>query len=134
MSSDLHTVSAQFLHQLNNTIAQLQTQEKTLLNDMENFRKLHELSYDIRYSRVTNEASSKPSVNLEKELKVIQGHLTLTLTQFHSRQRKRLLDIHSRLVKEEIEYPRVNTATKTELEIFSSRVMRLIEHIEILLI
>ena len=134
MSSDLHTVSAQFLHQLNNTIAQLQTQEKTLLNDMENFQKLHELSYDIRYSRVTNEASSKPSINLEKELKVIQGHLTLTLTQFHSRQRKRLLDIHSRLVKEEIEHPRVNTATKTELEIFSSRVMRLIEHIEILLI
>ena len=134
MSSDLHTVSAQFLHQLNNTIAQLQTQEKTLLNDMENFQKLHELSYDIRYSRVTNEAASKPSINLEKELKVIQGHLTLTLTQFHSRQRKRLLDIHSRLVKEEIEHPRVNTATKTELEIFSSRVMRLIEHIEILLI
>ena len=134
MSSDLHTVSARSLYQLNNTIAQLQTQEKTLLNDMENFRKLHELSYDIRYSRVSNEASPKPSINLEKELKVIQGHLTLTLTQFHSRQRKRLLDIHSRLVKEEIEHPRVNTATKAELETFLSRVMRLIEHIEILLI
>ena len=62
MSGDLHTVSAQFLYQLNNTIAQLQTQEKTLLNDMENFRKLHELCYDIRYSRVSNEASPKPVI------------------------------------------------------------------------
>ena len=105
MNYVLHTMSEQFLCQMNNSIVHLRTQEKTLTNDMKNFQELHELYYDIRYARVSNKASLDPSVTLEKELKVIYEHLILTINQFHTQQKKRLLDIHSRLLKEELENP-----------------------------
>ena len=75
MNGELHTVSEQFLCQFNNNITHLQTQERTVTNDMKNFQELHELYYDIRYARVSNRASSDPSITLEKELKIIYEHL-----------------------------------------------------------
>ena len=118
MNGELHTVSEQFLCQLNNSIVHLQTQEKTLTNDMKNFQELHELYYDIRYARISNKASFDPSITLEKELKVIYEHLILTINQFCTQQRKRLLDIHSKLLKEDFEHPQVNTAKRLNLKPF----------------
>ena len=112
MNGELHTVSEQFLCRMNNSIVHLQTQEKTLTNDMKNFQELHELYYDIRYVRVSNKASLDPSITLEKELKVIYEHLILTINQFCTQQRKRLLDIHSKLLREEFEHPQGDTAKK----------------------
>ena len=134
MNHELHTVSEQFLCQLDDSIVHLQTQEKTLTNDMKNFQELQELYYDITHARVSNKASLDPSVTLEKELKVIYEHLISTINQFHTRQRKRLLDIHSRLLKEEFEHPQVDTVKKTELKTLFSRATLFVEHVELLLV
>ena len=134
MNYVLHTASEQFLCQMNNSVVCLQTQEKTLTNDMKNFQELQELYYDIRHTRVSNKASLDPSVTLEKELKVMYEHLISTINQFYTRQRKRLLDIHSRLLKEEFEHPQVDTVKKIELKTFFSRATLFVEHVELLLV
>ena len=83
MNCELRTMS----EQLNNIISRLQAQEKTI-NDMENFQNLHELYYDVRYARISNKASLKPSITMERELKTIYEHLMLTINQVHDRQKK----------------------------------------------
>ena len=133
MNSAVNIVSEQLLYRLNDRIIRLRTTQKTLLNDMENFQALLTLHYDIRDAIVKNEAAFDPSIKLRIELDAIYKHLITTLKQLHSQQKRRLLDLHSKLLTEEINYPHVNTPTKEELKTFSARVLLFAKHIEIFL-
>ena len=122
MNYKLHAISEQLLCQLNANISRLQAQEKTLTNDMENFQSLHKLYNDIRYARISNKASLGPSVTMERELKAIYEHLIRVINQLHDRQKGRLLQIYSELLKEKLKHPQINTVQKIELRTFFSRV------------
>ena len=133
MNCEPHAVSTVFLSRLNNTIAQLKTQLETINNDMTIMWDLHELYYDLRDAIVSNKASQDPSIVLEVELEAIREHLILTLKQLRSRQKRRLVDLHSDIFKEELEHPQVNTPMKSQLKVFVARVVLLIDGIDILL-
>ena len=132
MNNEPHIISGTFLSRLNESIIQLRTYH-TICNDMSNFHDLHELYYDIQNARTSNEGLCAPSIVLERELDAIKEHLISTLNHLRSRQRKRLLDLHSDIFKEELEHPRIDTPMKNELKRFVARVMLLIEGIDILL-
>ena len=134
MNCELHIISEQLKYQLNEIISRLQTQEKTLTNDMENFQKLHELYYDIRYARISNNPSLNPSITMKKELKIIYAYLILTIKQVHDRQKKKLLYIYSEQMKEELKHPQIDTSRKVKLKTFFSRVTLFIQRIELLLV
>ena len=108
MNCEPHIVSATFLSRLNNSITQLKAQQETICNDMTSLQDLHELYYDLRYSMISNKALQDPSIILEIELDAIHEHLILTLKHLRSRQKKRLVDLHSNIFKEELEHPQVN--------------------------
>ena len=118
MNCELHVVSQQLVQQLNDIISCLRTQENTLTSDIENFQKLHELYYDIRYARVSNRSSMNPSIKMKKELKAIYAYLMLTIGQIHDRQKKKLMYIYSEQMKEELEHPQIDTSRKTKLKTF----------------
>ena len=133
MSNEPHIISGTLLYRLNDRISHLRTTQKTLLNDMENFQALLTLHYDIRDAMVKSEAACDPSIKLIMELDAIYEHLIVTFRQLHSRQKRRLLNLHSKLLTEELNHPYVNTPTKEELKTFSARVALFAQHIEIFL-
>ena len=132
MNNEPHAISAILLSRLNESIIQLRTYQ-TICNDMSNFHDLHELYYDIRNAQTSNKGLCAPSIILERELNAIKEHLISTLRHLRSRQRRRLLDLHSDICKEELKHPRIDTPMKNELKRFVARVMLLIEGIDILL-
>ena len=134
MSCEPQVISAVFLSRLNNSVTQLKTQLETISNDMMILHDLRELYYDLRDAIVSNKASQDPSIVLEIKLDAIHEHLILTLKQMRSRQKKRLVDLHSDIFKEELEHPRVDTPMKSQLKVFVARVVLLIDGIDILLI
>ena len=127
-------MTEQLSHQLNDVISCIQAQEKTLENEIENFQKLHNLYYDIRYAKVSNDSSMNPSTKIKKDLKTIYSYLILTLRQMHDRQKKILLYIYNEQMTEELEHPQINTSKKIKLKTYFSRTTLFIQRIETLLV
>ena len=132
MNQELDVVSEQLLHQLNDIISKIQTQERTLENEIKNFQHLHDIYYDIRYARVSNRSSMNPSIKIKKELKAIYGYLMITLKQMHDRQRKILSYIYNEQMTEELKHPLITTPLKSKLKTYFSRTTLFIQRIEIL--
>ena len=134
MNCELDTVAEQLSHQLNDIISCMQAQERTLDNEKKDFQKLHDLYYDIRHAKVSNETSLDPSNKIKKELKAIYSYLMLTIKRMHDRQKKRLLHIYNKQMTEELRHPQIDTPQKVKLKAYFSRTTLFIQYIEILLI
>ena len=133
MNVELDVVSQQLMLRLNDAISSLQTQETTLTNDMDTYQKLHDIYHDIRYARISNRSSLNPSDALNRELKIIYRYLVINIKLIYDRQKGRLSYIFSEQMKEELEYPQINTSRKIKLKNYFSRVTLFIQYIEILL-
>ena len=132
MNSELDIVTDQLLHHLNDTISEMQTQDRTLENEMKAFQKLHDLHYDIRYARASNSSSMDPSIKVKKDLKAIYAYLMLILEQLRDRQKKSLLSTYNEQMTEELKHPQVDTPQKMKLKTYFSHITLFIQRIDLL--